>query len=572
MGTTEATSQERGAVRRAMDSARDTGRTLASVFKNRNLRHIQLAFAGSAVGDWAYATAVTVWTYEAGGAAAVGIFQAVRFVAMTVAAPLGAVVADRVSRKGFMMTADAVRAALVVAATVCVAFGLTPLVYALALVAAVVGAPFRSAQAGLIPRLAQTPEELTASNATSSNLENISSFAGPAIGALLIAAFDVEIVFLLNAATFLVSFFLVSGIKVPTAGGSSDDADSDGDEANSSPSHPKEGVLAETTAGFRTIATNRGVRAVAVLAGTQGAVWGVLTVFMVIMSVHILDSGAKGVGYLNATIGLATVVGGGVVLARVSRKRTAQDMTIGVLGWSLPLLAVAAWPSPVTVVAALAVVGLSDPLVNLGLDTIPQRVVPDRVLSRVFGAMDATLVGAMSLGAVVAPLLERMIGLRASLLLVGALAAAVAVVCLPVMRRLDGQLAEPSGLSLLEALPLFSPLGRATLETLAHSLEPTHVPAGQAVVREGDLADKFFVIDRGLVEVTQGERFLRREGPGDFFGEIGLLRDVPRTATVVAVEDTVLWTLDRRSFLDAVVGHKDARRAAEDIASLRLAV
>src|SRR3954453_15362370 len=197
-----------------MASARDTGRTLASVFTNRNLRNIQLAFAGSVVGDWAYATAVTVWTYQAGGAAAVGIFQAARFVAVTVAAPTGAVLADRFSRKGFMMTADAVRAILVVAATVCVALGLVPVVYVLALLAVVVGAPFRSAQAGLIPRLARTPEELTASNATSSNLENIATFAGPAIGALLIFVFDVEVVFLLNAATFVVSFLLVSRVRV----------------------------------------------------------------------------------------------------------------------------------------------------------------------------------------------------------------------------------------------------------------------------------------------------------------------------------------------------------------------
>ena len=572
MGTAEASPAQPGAVRRAFDSARDIGRTLASVFKNRNLRHIQLAFAGSVLGDWAYATAVTVWTYEAGGAAAVGIFQAARFIAMTVAAPLGAVVADHVSRKAFMMTADAVRAVLVVAAAGCVAVGLTPLVYALAMLAAVVGAPFRSAQAGLIPRLSRTPEELTASNATASNLENISSFAGPAIGALLIAVFDVEVVFLLNAATFVVSFLLVSSIHVPKRASGAGTASEDDAEEDSTPASSRDGFFAETTAGFRTLVTSRGVRPVALLAGTQGAVWGVLTVFLVIMATSILDSGAKGVGYLNSVMGLATVVGGGVVLARVSRKRTAQDMAVGVLGWSLPLLAVAAWPSPVTVVAALAVVGVSDPLVNLGLDTIPQRIVPDRVLSRVFGAMEATLVGAMSLGAVVAPALHHLVGLRMSLLVVGVLAAAVALACLPVMRRLDGQLAEPAGMPLLEALPLFSPLDRATLETLAHSLQQVHVAAGQLVVLEGDVSDRFFIIDQGLVEVTQGERFLRQEGPGEFFGEIGLLRDVPRTATVVAVDDTVLWTLDRRSFLEAVVGHQDARRAAEDIASLRLAV
>jgi MFS family permease len=572
MGTTETSPRQRGAVRRAVESARGTGRTLASVFTNRNLRNIQLAFAGSVVGDWAYATAVTVWTYQAGGAAAVGVFMAARFVAMTVAAPTGAVLADKFSRKAFMMVADATRAVLVLAATACVAFGLEPAVYVLALAAAVVGAPFRAAQAGLIPRLARTPEELTASNATASNLENVAVFAGPALGALLIAVLDVEVVFLFNAATFMVSFLLVSRIQVPAAERSSE-LSSDHDTATDGPPpSAKRGFFAELGAGFHTILTNRGVGLVAILAGTQGLVWGALSVYLVILSVDVLDAGAHGVGYLSSVMGLATVVGGGVVLARVNSKRTARDMTLGVLGWSLPLLAVAAWPTPAVLFAGVAVIGLSDPAVNLGFDTIPQRIVPDRVLSRVFGAMEAALVGAMSVGAVAAPFLVRVLGLRGSLLLVGALGAVVALACLPRMRGLDEKLASPAGLDRLQALPLFSPLGRATLESLAHALKQVQVPAGEAVVREGDAADKFFVIDSGLVEVTQQERFLRREGPGEFFGEIGLLRDVPRTATVVAVEDTVLWTLDRRSFLDAVVGHQDARRAAEDIASMRLAV
>ena len=172
---------------------------------------------------------------------------------MAVAAPLGAVVADKVSRKTFMMVTDLVRAVLVLAATACIALGLDSLlVYVLALACAVVGAPFRSAQAGLIPRLARTPEELTASNATASNLENLALFAGPALGALLISVADVEVVFLLNAATFVCSMLLVAGIRVPPAAGrpcrrrgGRRRGPGDG------------GFLAEVSAGFRTIVTNR---------------------------------------------------------------------------------------------------------------------------------------------------------------------------------------------------------------------------------------------------------------------------------------------------------------------------
>jgi CRP-like cAMP-binding protein len=165
-----------------------------------------------------------------------------------------------------------------------------------------------------------------------------------------------------------------------------------------------------------------------------------------------------------------------------------------------------------------------------------------------------------------------LLGFRWSLALVGALTTTVAAVCWARMRALDQRLGAPEGLPLVLALPLFAPLGLATKEQLAHALRTVSTPAGTKVIAEGDPADGFFIIESGLVEVTQGDRVLRREGPGEFFGEIGLLRDVPRTATVTAVEDTVLRRLDRKPFLDAVSGHRDALHAAEDIASRRLAV
>jgi hypothetical protein len=317
---------------------------------------------------------------------------------------------------------------------------------------------------------------------------------------------------------------------------------------------------------------NRDLGGVTVLAAAQGLAWGALTVFVVMVSSRYLGSGAAGVGYLNATMGVATVVGGGVVLARLGTKRLGQDMVLGVLGWALPLVVLAVWPSPLTAFAAVFVVGLSDPVVNLGLDTIPQRVVPDRMLSRVFGALDAALVGAMALGAFSAPLLIEGLGLRGAMAAVGVLVSLIALLTAARMRRLDHRLAAPEGLALVRDVSLFSPLGPATQESLAHALRRVEAAAGDVVLREGDVADCFFIIEAGLVEVTQAGRVLRRQGPGDFYGEIGLVRDIPRTATITAVEDTVLRSLDRTSFLDALTGHGDARLATEEIATRRLAV
>jgi CRP-like cAMP-binding protein len=148
---------------------------------------------------------------------------------------------------------------------------------------------------------------------------------------------------------------------------------------------------------------------------------------------------------------------------------------------------------------------------------------------------------------------------------------AYAASTVPRMRGLDQRLTEPEGLSLLRGIGMFEPVQPSVLEEMAHRLESVTVPAGRSVVREGDLADRFYVIVSGEVEVSHGDVVVRREGPGDFFGEIGLLRDVPRTATVTAVTDVRLWALERADFLRAVSGTGAARVAAEDVVSRRIA-
>jgi MFS family permease len=535
---------------------------LRQVVANQALRRVQGAFFVSLLGDYAYSTAVTVWAFQQGGATAVGIFVAVRFVAVPLAAPVGAVLADRVPRRSFMMASDLLRAGLVGLAAVAVAVDLPPVVYVLAVVAAAVGAPFRAAQAGLIPALVETPEQLTASNAVASNLENVVVFAGPALGALVVGTLDVEVALWFDVVTFLVSFALVAGVRVPAAPVRTAGEEHEADER----------FLTALTAGFRLLGRDRDLAGVASLAAAQGLVWGALNVFLVVVAVRELGTGAAGVGYLDAVLGVGTVVGGLVVLTRLGRGSLGRDMVLGVLGWSLPLLLLAALPSAATAFVVLAVVGALDPFVNLALDTVPQRLAPERLLSRVFAAVDTSLTAASAVGAFLAPLLLHAVGLRWSLTAFGAVVATCALAALPRMRRLDARLREPEGLPLLRSLPLFAPLAPAAQEALAHRAERVRVPAGTPVVREGEVSDRFYVIAAGSVVVTSAGRQLRTEHAGDFFGEIGLLRDVPRTATVTAVDDVDLLVLGRADFLAAVAAAPEARLVTEEVISRRLAV
>jgi MFS family permease len=548
-------------------SLRDMRASIRSVFRNPGLRRIELALTGSMIGDWAYATAVTVWAYDVGGVTAVGVWTAIRLTLMALTAPLGSMLADRFPRKGVMIMADLVRGVLVAAAGLCLVLD-TPAapIYVLATATGLLGTPFRCAQRALMPALANTPEELTASNGTGSTIESLSFFVGPALGALLIGVTDIQTVFFANAATFVWSMFLVLGIRiphrdVPDRSGSSDEEPED-----------KESFLGEVFGGFRTIAADRDLAVVIWLVAAQTIVAGASAVFLVVMAVDVLGTGAHGVGYLNSVLGVGAVLGGFLAIARATRHRLAQDMTFGVLLWAAPLLLVTAWPSAVTVFAAVALLGLANPLVDVNLDTILQRITPDAVMGRVFGALEACAITTMALGSFLMPVLLHFWNLRTSLLVIGLGVTVLALPFLPRMRRLDSRLTPPAGLALLQGVAMFAPLAPSTVDGLARKLIRIPVAAGDVVLREGEDSDRFFVIESGLVEVTQGGAVLRQEGPGEFFGEIGLLRDVPRTATVTVVEDTVLLALERDDFLDAVTGQSDAFRAADDVVSLRLSV
>jgi predicted MFS family arabinose efflux permease len=554
---------------------KETGDSLRSVFVNRDLRRLQLAFAGSLVGNWAYSTAVAVWAYGVGGPKAVGIFAAVRLALMALATPFVSTFADRYPRKRVMMASDLYCALLVTAATICLYAGTPALpIFALAALTSFGGSSFRAAQGAITPQLASTPDELTASNGTASTLESMAIFVGPAIGAGLLAIADVELVFLLNAASFLLSMLVVSGIRVRRQAG--DEATGRAAKGTTEGPleevvHEAEGFLSETSAGFRTIGRDKDLLITIVLGCAQTVIAGATTVFPLVMAVEILHTGAKGVGLLDSASGLAAILGGVVAIARASKHKLGQDLTTGVLLWSFPLLLVTIWPSPVMAFAVMAFLGFANPLVDVNVFTVIQRLTPDAVLGRVFGAFETCLIATMALGSAITPLMLHWWGLRTTMAVLGVAIGAVALLGLARLRQMDRRLEAPAGLALLQAVPMFGPLSPVTVDALARGLVRVPVSAGEVVVREGDESDRFYVIESGRVRVTAADGHqLREEGPGDYFGEIGLLRDVPRTATITAIDDLVLLALPREEFLDAVTGQGEARRLAEDIVVRRL--
>jgi CRP-like cAMP-binding protein len=115
---------------------------------------------------------------------------------------------------------------------------------------------------------------------------------------------------------------------------------------------------------------------------------------------------------------------------------------------------------------------------------------------------------------------------------------------------------------------MFSPLPPAALEALAAALQPVQFAAGSEIVRVGDPGDRFYLLAVGEVEVDADPPAVL--GPGDFFGEIALLRGTPRTATVRARTGVEGYALEGAAFIAAVTGHAGSARAADGVVASRL--
>lgn len=551
-----------------MGARHDAIASLRVVSSNPALRRLTLAGMVTRLGDWAYATAVSLYAYQEGGVRAVGIFQAVRFIVSAIASPIGATLADRFPPRGFLLSSQLVRACLVGVAAVAVqADAPAMVVYGLAVLAVAAGAPYEPAQLAYFPQLVSRPSELIAVNAVSGNLYGLVWFVGPALGAALVAVTSVPAVFWIDVASFVLaaSFLLRTHSDVEAPPATVDDSE-----------ERLLGFVGQTMAGFSAVRKDRDLRLVGLLTFALGLAWGSLTVFTVELAIRYLRTDAAGMGYLNGVIGVGALIGGVVVLARAAAERVGQDMIVGMLGWAIPITLIGVIPSAASVVIGLVVIGLMDPWINVGLATIPQRVASQRILARVLAALDSALVVAMAIGAALTPATIHWFGLRWSLVLFGTLAGVVAVTSAAFFRDLDGRMRPPAGLAILEQVSLFAPLDRQVLERLASTATYRTFAADAVVVAQGETSDRFYVIVSGQVRVTQTadgtERLLRIEGPGEFFGEIGLLRDVPRTATVTAVEDTELLGIDREHFLAAISGRMESQVATEDVVTRRLAV
>jgi MFS family permease len=536
----------------------DSLRAFASLYRNPRLRRLQLAWIGSSVGTWGYVVALMVYAYNQGGPGAVGLVGLIRWFPAAVAAPFGGMVGDRFPRLRVMVVSDVIRAAALGAAAAAIVIDApATIVYLLAILVTLVSQAFQPAESALLPTLAESPEELAAANVANSTIEAAGYFVGPALGGLLLAVSNVETVFVATAVAFVWSALMLALIRLrepePTT-----------EPARGSWQH-------EALAGFRTIWRDSRLRLIIGLFAAQTLVYGAFVVLTAVASIRLLGLGSPGIGYLNAALGVGGLVGGIVAVALVGSRRLGLTFGLALILWGTPILLIGVWAKAAPAFVLIGLAGLGLTLVDVAGFTLLQRAVPEHVLARVFGVLHSAFYATAGIGAIVAPVLVSWLGIRSALIVVGAVIPVVTIPSFGMLAQIDRTLTVPTAqLEALRAIEMFAPLPAPTLEALAASLTRLEVPAGETIFRQGDHGDRFYIVNSGEIEIEIDGREANVLGPGDHFGEIALLHDIPRTATARARKETQLYALDRDAFLGAVTGHAGSSEAAETVVAARL--
>ena len=527
------------------------GSVARSVFRNPELRRVQVAFVAFNAAEWGVWIAMLVYAYERGGATEAGIVAVVQLVPATVFAPFAAGLGDRFPPARVLTLAYVLQAAALGATGASLLAGApTPLSYALAAVAATAVTLTRPTQAALVPALARAPEELTAANVVSGWIESVSLVAAPALAGVLLSVGSAGLVFAVMAGLSLVGGLVVLPVPGP----------------------PAAAVAGPPLQAFRLVREEPEARLLLGLLAAESVAIGALDVVYVVLAISLLDLGGSDAGYLNAAFGAGGVAGIVATATLVGRRRLTPALAAGALTWGGAFLVIALDPRLGTAFVLLAVAGAGRIVVDVAGRTLLQRIAPVDLLARVFGLLEGLTMGALAVGSLLTPLLVGLAGGRAAVIGVGAVLPLALLIAAPRLVAIDRRATVPVvELSLLRSLPLFAPLGPPQLESLARELEPVRAAAGEPVVREGEGGDRFYVVADGELGVSAEGRPLRSLRRGDSFGEIALLHDLPRTATVTATTDARLFALARAPFLAAVTAHPDVTEAAERIVGERLA-
>ena len=425
----------------------------------------------------------------------------------------------------------------------------------------------RPVHSSLLPALASEPGEVVAGNAATGTADSLGSCLGPLACGLLISLGGPELVLSVFGITLLGAGAAVLGVEerswLAAVRAALDRAERTA-AAQAPERITRPGVGAEALAGVRALRDDRPVAALVLLVFAEYVVIGVLDILLLVIAFDVLGTAVSGPGLLAGALGVGAIAGAMASVLLVGRSRLGSALLTGAVAIGAPLLLVPLGGRIAAVGALLAVCGAGKGFFDVATRTLLQRAVPDRVRARVFGVVEAAMSGALALGAVLAPLAVHALGAGGAVVATGLLLPVAALASWRPLARLDRESsAYGRYVTLLRALPRLRPATLPLLERLSRSAVEELVEPGATVVREGEPGDRFYVVVHGEVAVSRQGHELRRQHAGDGFGEIALLQDVPRTATVTATAPTLLVSLFREDFLSAVGSTSAVHAAAQ---------
>lgn len=535
------------------------------------LRRLQAAFLVFSIGEWATWLAIVVYAYNRGGATEAAVVAFIQLVPSVVLAPAISLVGDRFSRARFLVATYLFQGlGMALAAAALLLDAPAPIVYVAATFTATSVTLTRPAHASLLPAVVARPEELTAANVASGSAEGLGALIGPALAGVLVALGGPGAVFV----TLAVSLLAAAAVVAPVAGIQAREAGSavgDVDAVDDADGIGLGTIRGELLGGVAAISRDPQLRATIAIVASGMFLLGSMDILYAVLAFDLLGIGESGVGFLGAATGVGALIGSFAAVGLVGRERLGVPFVGAGVLFGLALAGIGLAPNPVVAPLLLALAGVGSALVYVAGQTLIQRLASDDVLSRVFGVLEGLMMAATALGAISVPLIVALVGPAGAFVVAG--------LSLPIIAVLLGRsisagdratLRTATELALLRAVPMLAPLPAATLERLARGLERIEFPAGAPIVRQGERGDRYYVIAEGTVTINIDGRAVREQGPGEGFGEIALMRDVPRTASVSAIGPVVAYALGRDAFIEAVTRHPASRHAADSLVRERL--
>lgn len=540
-------------------------RALGSTFDNANLRRSLIGLTAFSICEWGGYIALIVFAFDQGGTQMVGVISLVQLIPAAFIAPLGSALGDRFRRERVLLMAES-GLAITSAITAVAALAEAPavVVYASGCSVGYILTLVRPTHGALLPWISRDPSELTSAYTASGLIESSCVLLGPA---LVTAAFALStalevsgpgVAYAAMALLLIVGAISISRIRVER------------EPEEPAPAGPRTRLATELSAGFRYVWSDPRPRLVVGLLGMGALVLGFVDALILVIAFDLLDGGQTQVGLLNSALGVGGILGASIALVAGSRERLFPSFRAGVTTYGAALIGIAALPTAAPVL--LAASGAGATLGDITGRTMLQRLIPDEKLTRSFGVLESAYMWWEGIGAFVGATLAAAVGARWTVLLAGSLLPAAGFAVRRRLKSVDvGARIQADDLALLRRTTIFAPLPPPALERIARNCVAQVLPAGATVIRQGDAGDRFFVVASGELAVTADGREVARHGPGGYVGEIALLQDVPRTATVTTLTEARLLSLERDEFLRAVTGHAPAREAADAVATERLA-